>query len=272
MYPSTLRHNMELPHPEKNAVTICDWGASSTPGRAHSMAVADFDMDGTTDIFVLFVEPSMNRLFVQRPSLATWGPALSGHNDDNVLGFKHVSAAAVGLGGSFPANAKKATSRLELAWKGVSVADLDNDGFPDLYLAADGPDALMRNTYGDAMRAAGQALPNHVAFVLVGVSVNRDAIGATVVLHRKPRAADGSEQAAPSGPPPQLHEVRRSGRTHGFDDERIVFGLGRGGSWDRVEVMWPHGERQVVTRASLGAGKAATVNNIANPIVVVQEV
>jgi hypothetical protein len=38
---------------------------------------------------------------------------------------------------------------------GAAVGDYDNDGYPDLYLTAVGPNALLRNTLGDSARAPG---------------------------------------------------------------------------------------------------------------------
>lgn len=96
------------------------------------------------------------------------------------------------------------------------------------------------------------AVFNFVAIQLVGTVSTTEAVGATVVLH------------ATHGGPTQVHEVRRSQRTHGFDDERIVFGLGPG-SVDHLLIVWPSGAKQHVAGTALKLNEITRPNRITEP-------
>jgi tetratricopeptide (TPR) repeat protein len=107
---------------------------------------------------------------------------------------------------------------------GGSVADLDGDGDLDIHVPRGGlypgdawPDLLYRNEGGTG---------NHwIHLRLVGTRSNRFAVGAQVTLT--------------SGESIQYREVRSG-------DGVVAFGLGDRQGVDRIEILWPSGERQVL--------------------------
>lgn len=94
-------------------------------------------------------------------------------------------------------------------------------------------------------------MPNYVALRLVGNRSNTEAIGATVIM-------------LPVDGPVQVHEVRRAERAHGFDDERVVFGLGVEGGVKYLNITWPDGKWEVYDGATL------KLNDIRHPNIVVE--
>ncbi|QEL13516.1 CRTAC1 family protein [Limnoglobus roseus] len=104
--------------------------------------------------------------------------------------------------------------------RGLALADYDNDGRVDLYLADSGGKAVLLHNEGQT--------PNHwIRLELVGTKSNRDAVGAkvtfqvggrTIVRHRE---AGGSYLSA--------------------HDPRLLVGLGPAERVDRIEIRWPSG-------------------------------
>jgi len=109
--------------------------------------------------------------------------------------------------------------RLPRVGRGLAVADLDNDGAPDLLLvSSDGPLAFLHN------RTRGG---HHITFRLEGTASNRDGVGARVTV-----AAGGRHWVA----------QRLGGGSYlSASDGRLHFGLGTADRVDSVEVHWPSG-------------------------------
>ena len=106
--------------------------------------------------------------------------------------------------------------------RGLSVADLDNDGRLDvLILAQNDLLAYLHN------RTEDPAMGNHVTFRLEGTKSNRDAVGARVTI-----VAGGRRQVA---------QRLGGGSYQSACDPRIHFGLGAAPIVDSVEVRWPSG-------------------------------
>jgi hypothetical protein len=97
----------------------------------NGVSVADYDLDGDLDIFVV----SIHRYEVGNDQ--TWSRLL--RNDGN-LGFVDVTHQA---------NLFNQNESLRSGWMGdrmsASWGDYDNDGYPDLFLANDGSDELWHN-------------------------------------------------------------------------------------------------------------------------------
>ncbi|MCA9212884.1 MAG: ASPIC/UnbV domain-containing protein [Planctomycetales bacterium] len=147
------------------------------------------------------------------------GRSLSGHERNccflNTHGgkFANVSAAS---GLDFPDDGRV-----------LALADWDYDGDVDFWLAnRSGPQVrYLRNNH--------RAASNRISFELEGVRCNRDAIGARISLHW----ADSPDFV--------LSQTVRSSTGYLSQSSRwIHFGLGDRSSVDRVEVVWPGGEKQ----------------------------
>lgn len=104
--------------------------------------------------------------------------------------------------------------------RGLAMADYDNDGHTDLYLAdSGGPAVLMHNE---------SVTPNNwVRLELQGMKSNRDAVGAKLTFQVGDR---------------QLVRHKAGGGSYlAAHDPRILVGLGSARQVDRVEVRWPSG-------------------------------
>ncbi|MDA2938348.1 CRTAC1 family protein [Acidobacteria bacterium AH-259-A15] len=101
------------------------------------VAVLDYDQDTWMDIFLV------NGGSLEGPSPKSVTPALYRNNGD----------------GTFSDVTRKVGLAIQLYGMGAAVADYNNDGFPDLYLTALGPNLLFRNnrdgTFTDVTAEAG---------------------------------------------------------------------------------------------------------------------
>jgi hypothetical protein len=106
------------------------------------------------------------------------------------------------------------------AGRGAAFGDIDNDGDTDIVInnVHDAPD-LFRLDIRPGL--------HWITVKLVGVTSNRDAIGARLTL----TTAEGT----------QVDEVRGGGSYYSQNDLRVNFGLGAAARVDRLEVRWPNG-------------------------------
>jgi hypothetical protein len=113
--------------------------------------------------------------------------------------------------------------------RGVAIADFDNDGRLDAFVAnANGLPFLYRNVAPVA--GAGSDGPHWAEFVLEGTTSNRGAAGAQL------RVTSGGRS--------QLRFVDGGNSFAGQSSARLHVGLGADARIDRVEVRWPSGVRQ----------------------------
>lgn len=250
-FPSKLRRHGEAPS-RTTLVGLDSFRRGGADGvEVATVVTLDADLDGLEEILVIGVRPGTNRLY--RPHVAAPGQ-VSYHLD---------SAGTAGLSGA--AEGSESLVGIPLTVKGATVVDFNNDGFPDVHLAVDGPDQLLENGYGAALAQRGATQrPHYIALRLVGRGSNRDGVGATVVL--KARRVLAHTHGAPPTIPEHaesvhVREVRRGARDRGFDDPRIVFGLGVAGQVESIMVRWPDGHEQRVVGEF-------TMDNIDNPFVV----
>lgn len=121
--------------------------------------------------------------------------------------------------------------------RGLCIADYDNDGLPELFIANQGqPFRLYKNTP--------QTRHNWIGLRLIGTGrSNRDAIGARVTLSAGKRSW-----------------VKWVDPGNGFasqSDRRLIFGLGALAQIDSLEIRWPDGH--VEQRAGLALNQYHTL-------------
>jgi hypothetical protein len=133
--------------------------------------------------------------------------------------------------------------------RGLAVGDYDNDGWQDFLVSNNGEDAqLFRNEGGSSPAAK----DNHwIAVRLIGVTSNRDGIGASLKL----TAGDFTS-----------YDQTKGGMSYcSAQDPRIYFGLAKHDHVDSIVIHWPSGYAQelkdipadVIVIATEGVGAKA---------------
>ena len=218
---------------EKGALTYEDVTLKSGAGDmrgARGCAVADFDNDGHVDLYVNNGGPSntlINDVITDFPPFVqfyiAWEPAenaLLRNNGDGTFVDVTRGSGAEGLG----------------IGSGVGAADINADGFPDLFVAN-------RTYYAGAKRVSPQPGQNRlyvnrgnrnnwVKVKLQGTRSNRNAYGAMIKVT--------------AGDLVQYHETQSAHGYNSTSDPVITFGLGTRTVVDSIEVRWPGGGTQVV--------------------------
>jgi hypothetical protein len=192
----------------------------------------DYDNDGWLDLYVMNGWVSAGKesyvpdifAMITRPNVdfadaRNWPPmgskSLSGYQKKRLfhnLGGQlfHDEAARHGLDST-------------LDGRGVAVADFDNDGRLDLFVAnANGEQRFYHNTMPPG--------PHWVEFLLQGTKSNRQAVGAQLRL----KAGDAT----------WLRFVDGGNSFAGQSSARVHFGLANRNAFDSVEVRWPSGLKE----------------------------
>ena len=128
-------------------------------------------------------------------------------------------------GGKFKDISPEAGPALQETWssRGSAAADLDNDGGLEVVISNLGGRPSLLKNFGPRQ--------NWVLVGLRGVRANRDAVGARVVVRAGGRRVSG--------------EVQTGSSFVSQNDPRLHFGLGSAAGYDRIEVTWPGGPREV---------------------------
>ncbi len=205
----------------------------------------DFDQDGHLDLFALngFVSAGPQIYWEDLANIAvdpgfdpaesTQWPAmgnrsLSGHEPNRL--FRNRGD------GSFEEVAQKYGLADKRDARGIALADFDDDGDLDVYVANQGaPGALYRNDVGNMHR--------FLDLELEGRRTNPNAIGARVQV-----TAAGSSGGAP------LRLTREVNGGNGFASQSaygLHFGLGQSDRIEKVTVFWPSGIVQEVAGLSV---------------------
>jgi hypothetical protein len=226
--PSVLISNfsnqmLALYHNEGNGLFL-DEAPRSEVGRRSLLSLGfacfffDYDLDGWLDIYVAngHIENEIER--IQRRVTYAQPPHLFRN-----LGHGRFEELTAALGKEF------AAPRVA---RGAAYADYDNDGDLDLLVTSSrGPARLFRN---DAVPAARRSL----RIRLVGTKSSRSGLGAVV------RVTAGGETQ---------WQMLRSGSSYLSQSELVLtFGLGSRLEADSVEVRWPSGQVDRLTRIPAG--------------------
>jgi hypothetical protein len=222
-----------------------------------SMAVdfADFNNDGLMDLFVsddaycalyenqgdgLFTESSYNSgIAVATAQHVGWASCFVDYDNDGDKDIFKVNGELKHLYGQEDqlfenqGNGKFIDVSIdrgeyfkeEFVGRGACFGDYDNDGDIDAYIVnLNDQGTMLRNDHGNE--------DNWILLNLTGTSSNRDGLGARITVT--------------SGDLVQTDQKRSSTGYLSQNDPRIHFGLGSNAQIDKIEVIWPSGEVQVL--------------------------
>lgn len=224
---------------EQGALTYEDVTLKSGAGDmrgARGCAVADFDNDGFVDIYVNNGGPSntlINDVITDFPPFVqfyiAWEPAgnalLRNNGDGTFTDVTRGSGAeSLGIG------------------SGVGAADLDADGFPDLFVTN-------RTYYAAGRRVSPEPGENRL---LINRGNRNNWIKVKLTGTRGNRNAYGAMIKVTAGDLVQYHETQSAHGYNSTSDPVITFGLGRRTTIERIEVRWPAGGTQVVEAPRTG--------------------
>lgn len=175
------------------------------------LALADFDNDGDTDIYVA-----------------------NGHVLDNVdlyhPGFSYAQTDLLYLneGGRFRdvSTSGGPAFRIRRVGRGAAVGDYDNDGSLDLAVNNSGAAPLL-------MKNEGRDVGHWISLRFRGKNSNSQGVGARVELS--------------VGGTVQVKEFFPAGSYLSSNEPRLHFGLGTDSVVPMIEVLWPGGKRQTLT-------------------------
>ena len=235
-YPSLLITNfsnqmISLYHNEGKGLFV-DEAPRSEIGRASLLTLGfgcfffDYDLDGWPDVLVAngHIDADIQR--VQSNVKYAMPPHIFRNKGNGK--FEETTKS---LGQSFTA---------PRVGRGAAYADINNDGRLDLLLSTNGgPVYLFRN---DAQGAA--ASNKGLRIKLIGAKSNRDGLGATV------RLASGGETQT---------QMLRSGSSYLSSSELVLtFGLAQREKADSIEIRWPSGQVDRLSRVAAGQTVTAT--------------
>lgn len=259
--PSALYHNNhDGTFTDVGVRSGCAYSQDGKPQAGMGVAVADFDRNGTFDIFktnfagdtsTLYVNTGDgfcdDRTFASGIGLNTrwlgWGVGfldldrdgwkdlflVNGHVYPEVeqlkteAGYKQRKVVYRNLrNGRFEDISERLGPPIATpkAGRGAAFGDIDNDG--DI-------DVVVNNVHDapDLFRLDSRAPHHWITVKLVGVFSNRNAIGAKITV-----VSAGGQQ---------VDEVRGGGSYYSQNDFRVNFGLGDAARVDRLEVRWSNG-------------------------------
>ena len=199
------------------------------PGGARGCTMADFDNDGLLDIYVNnggLSNVLINDVIEQMPTFVqfyiAWEPAYNKlylNNGDRTFRDATEGSGAEGYG----------------IGSGVGAADINSDGFPDLYMT--------NRTYYSNGRLVN--VPQQTR-LLINEGNDNNWLKVELRSEKAARDAYGARVEVVAG---DLSQVRERTSAHGYNsgnDPVLTFGLGQKDSVDHIRVYWPNGETQTV--------------------------
>jgi hypothetical protein len=192
-------------------------GIAATGHSGWSVKILDIDNDGRKDVFVAGSHVVDN--------VELYSPAA--RYKEGCFLFRNVGEGRI----EDLSDRVGPDLRVAAAWRGVAVADLDNDGTLEVAVnQLNGPAALFVKKGG--------APNNWILLDLEGTKSNRDGIGARVRL------------VLPSGRTLHSHVTTANG-IYSASDKRVHFGLGTETGIAYVEIRWPSGIVQRVEKPGI---------------------
>ncbi len=198
--------------------------AASRPWVGWGTALVDLDGDGARDVIVTNGHTDDNLAEMGRDASYEQPPLVWRHRGKR---FELVPPGTAGpyFSGRHPGRA-------------LSVADLDNDGDPDVIIGhQDAAPALLRN---DRAPVPGSSR-NSITLRFIGRSSNRDAVGTSLKLE--------------SGALVTYHQVRGGGSYLSAHDLRVI-GSCEDSLPANLQIRWPGGMESRVTELASGCGYA----------------
>lgn len=241
---------------------VGEWRDETGPDecQAESLRMADLDNDGIPELFIMCNPNDNHRIYTQKYHGAGLGGWIRVHGDLlgdlTSMGRRLIDPTDMTCDPkTLPALVAedKEYERMcdayndgskHISPKGVTIADLDNDGFPEVMLAHH----LSTVVYFKNMLKCKFPDNRFFAIKVVGKESNTHGIGAIVILEADGMGPYQNETHV------QLRELstasHASDRTGGIE-LRVVFGLGAAGEVTRVVVKWPNGVVDIVANREL---------------------